>query len=451
MPEDFKDNKKTAAPDMPDADSSQPAPTAPDAKNTPVSQGDKGIKQTGNFDDLRVNIGDTDQQRTISVAVGWQPTRLEGHDVRASAFILGADGRVRHNGDIVFYNQTESSQQEIRLDNTAQTVTDDLRIFHIELHRLDPSVQEIHFAINLSHADERDQTFANMKSSHIRVVDPGDQHELARHDEMLDGRDCTAVRLAKLVKSGGDWVFQSMGEGTTENLAQLADDYGLNYVKTAAEAEQSTTRAGQKPIVLEKEGQTVNRAPSEGGFGKMTVDLTWDQPDERAKRTGGLLGKILPKKKKQADFDIGALYELRDGSIGAVQSLGDVTGEIDEPPYIALASDDDRTGKTSGEQLVINGDHWSEISRILIYAFIYKGVANWAQANANVTISFEDDIPLSVQPSADREDRNMCAVAMLENNNGGLIVSRVHDYFPGHLEMDRAFGFGIAWEKEDKD
>jgi tellurite resistance protein TerA len=60
--------------------------------------------------------------------------------------------------------------------------------------------------------------------------------------------------------------------------------------------------------------------------------------------------------------------------------------EIQTFPYIQL-SDDDRTGALqTGEWLRINGKNWDQIHRVVIFAFIYQGVPNWAETDAVVTI-----------------------------------------------------------------
>ena len=39
----------------------------------------------------------------------------------------------------------------------------------------------------------------------------------------------------------------------------------------------------------------------------------------------------------------------------------------------------------------------------------------------------------------------MCAIARLINDGGSIRVERINRYFPGHREMDQAFGWGFRW------
>lgn len=44
----------------------------------------------------------------------------------------------------------------------------------------------------------------------------------------------------------------------------------------------------------------------------------------------------------------------------------------------------------------------------------------------------------------------MCAIALLENVNGAVKVSRRVDFHPGHQDMDRAYGWGMNWKAGSK-
>ena len=85
------------------------------------------------------------------------------------------------------------------------------------------------------------------------------------------------------------------------------------------------------------------------------------------------------------DLDLGCLYELKNGQKGAVQALGNSFGNLNQAPFISLDGDDRTGAAASGENLRFNGNKLSEFKRILVYTFIYEGVANWQQADATVT------------------------------------------------------------------
>ena len=50
-----------------------------------------------------------------------------------------------------------------------------------------------------------------------------------------------------------------------------------------------------------------------------------------------------------------------------------------------------------------------------------------------------------------RNDKRLCGVVLLENDRGGIKVTRIVDYFRDQSELDRAFGFGLRWAAGRKD
>jgi tellurite resistance protein TerA len=42
-------------------------------------------------------------------------------------------------------------------------------------------------------------------------------------------------------------------------------------------------------------------------------------------------------------------------------------------------------------------------------------------------------------------DQFMCAIAMLENINYQLRITKLVDYFAGYQQMDRAYGWGLSY------
>jgi tellurite resistance protein TerA len=146
------------------------------------------------------------------------------------------------------------------------------------------------------------------------------------------------------------------------------------------------------------------------------------------------------------DLDVGCLYELQDGTRGAVQAFGEKFGDFEQPPYMAL-SGDERTGEAKGydEYVQINGAHWDKIKRVLVYFYIYSGVPNWAEINPKIILDVPGEEDLVVALGAHNDALAVCAVGGLENVRNGIKLTNYTEYFPGHAEMDRAFGFGLEW------
>ena len=129
-------------------------------------------------------------------------------------------------------------------------------------------------------------------------------------------------------------------------------------------------------------GQKINLSKtSNSGLGEILVNLNWNS---RPVNQGFL--KSLFGGNNGIDLDLGCLYELKDGRKGAVQALGNSFGNLSVAPFISLDGDDRSGSSAEGENLRINGNQIIQFKRILVYTFIYEGVANWQQADATVTI-----------------------------------------------------------------
>ncbi|MCD7960103.1 MAG: Tellurium resistance [Ruminococcus sp.] len=149
-------------------------------------------------------------------------------------------------------------------------------------------------------------------------------------------------------------------------------------------------------------------------------------------------------------MDLGCLYELKDGSKGTVQALGKRFGSLTGPPYIALDGDDRFGASANGENLRINGQMVSKIKRILVYTFIYEGIANWKGADGVVIVQCPGGSDIIVHMDEYGSRQIMCAIAMLENVNDTLSIEKIVQFFQGHRAMDQAFHWGLRWVNGSK-
>lgn len=208
----------------------------------------------------------------------------------------------------------------------------------------------------------------------------------------------------------------------------------------------------QASAFLSVSGEVAVINPPAEGMPKIEIAVAWD--NVAVEKSGGFLSKFIKRTvlKKGVDLDLGCLYRLKSGLRGGVQAFGNLHGGWNEPPYIAL-SGDERTGDAAGpdEMILINGHHWNEIEQILLYVYIYDGARNWHEVRPQVQVRVPTEQPMVVTLNASNKRLPVCAVAMVENVRGGLKLTSCLEYFPGHAEMDRAFGFGLEWEAGSKD
>lgn len=201
---------------------------------------------------------------------------------------------------------------------------------------------------------------------------------------------------------------------------------------------------------LEKPGDSIAISPGADGFDSMMIGVTWD--NYHVEESKGIFGKWFKKVRKVGvDLDIGCLYEMQDGTRGSIQAFGEKFGDFNDAPYISL-SGDERTGDAEGhdEYMLINGRKWSEIKRMLVYIYIYKGAPSWSIIKPQVVIDVPGENDFYVTLDAHDDQLDLCAVGELESVRGGIKLTNRTEYFPGHEEMDRAFGYGLEWAEGAK-
>lgn len=218
--------------------------------------------------------------------------------------------------------------------------------------------------------------------------------------------------------------------------------------------------ANAHTVELTKRHPLISLSKQGAAVGNMRVNLSWSM---RTSDTGGwstdrpgFLRRQLEVFKPHVvqaagpamvnvDLDLACMYELADGTKGVVQPLGNFLGDLDQPPYIQM-SGDDRFGSGSGETLYINFDKKDEFKRLLVFVYIYDGTPAFDRTHAKVEI-FPGSGPRIEIPLTEREPQaRSCAVVLIENRKGELIVRREVKYVYGfQAEIDRLYGWGLQW------
>lgn len=393
----------------------------------------------------------------LLIEMAWQaPPSLE---IDTSAFLLGAQGKVSKDEDLIFYNNP--STPYIRYKE--MPASNSLKQFEVELNKAPADVMKLAFTLTIYDGEKRRQSFSQVNQAYFRILNQVTGAELLRFD--LDNHFSveTAIVVGELYRYSGEWKYSAVAAGFAGGLKELCGNFGIEANEDSAPASTQPEPIRQIPpvaepkqhippppspvspppinlnlkkIELKKKGDSINLKKSAGGLGELLINLNWNQ-----KQSGGLFSR-----KNGVDLDLACLYELKNGSKGVVQALGNAFGSLQQPPYVMLDGDD-RTGSvTTGENLRINGSKISEIKRILIFSFIYKGVTNWSEADGVVTITQSGGPDIVVHLDEHNNRKGMCAIALFRNvDNETFSVERLVQYYGGHREIDEAYGWGLRW------
>ena len=101
---------------------------------------------------------------------------------------------------------------------------------------------------------------------------------------------------------------------------------------------------------------------------------------------------------------------------------------------------------SGGENLLVDLTQLAAIRRILVFALIYEGAANWAAAAGVATLYPASGSSITINLDDPRDGARICAIAQLVGEAGELIVKREVNYINGgQRALDEAYGWGMRW------
>ncbi|MFI8304413.1 TerD family protein [Streptomyces sp. NPDC085927] len=410
----------------------------------------------------------------LRVELGWR-TGPGVPDADASALLL-AGGKVRSDGDFVFYNQPAHSSGAVRYEgkrNAGGQVTDTVLV---DLARVEPGIETVILA-----ASSDGGTFGRIPGLYIEVKDAVQGTVAARFDS-AGATSESAFVLGEFYRRQGAWKFRAVGQGYSSGLEGLATDYGITVDEpqhTAPAAPATAPPAAPAPpvtppppaarpaapppsaapptasqvrltkVTLTKAAPSVSLTKQGGTSGALRVNLNW-QVRKQFSGWAGKLGRPVAMH-SDLDLDLCALFELSDGSKGVVQALGNAYGSLQRPPFIHLDGDD-RTGAVdSGENLTVSLDHKQYFRRILVFVTIYEGARSFADLHATVTLQPQHGAPVDFSLDECGVPSTVCALALITNTGDDLVVQREARYLvpdrgvSPQRTVDRAYGWGMNW------
>ncbi len=392
----------------------------------------------------------------VRIGLGWESNKTHPVDLDVIALLVNSTGKIANKESIVYYNNLSSEGGGVQLlkDDRDGIGSGDGETVLINLKKLSPDIRKIIIAVNIHEAKENKQNFSDVLNSYARVVDDNNDKELYKYNLQDESHASTTI-LGEIYFYKNEWKFAAIGTGLQRGLTEFLSMFGfdekrLDLVKPIPEKntkreviEMTNPLINLSKVELKKSGDKINLNKTQSPLGEILINLNWNQKGNQTSR--GFFSSLFSGN-TSIDLDLGCLYEMKNGSIGVVQALGNVFGDLRYAPYINL-DQDDRTGESAGgENLRINGNKISEIKRILIFSFIYEGATNWSEVDGIVTLKQNNGPDIVVRLDNHRNGMSMCAIALIENmQNQTLSVQKIAKYYHGHQELDKAFNWGLEW------
>ena len=161
----------------------------------------------------------------VQAVLGWSG-EPGAPDADASALLLGADGRVRDDGDFVFYNQPQHASGAVRHLGKRRDAGATTDTVEVDLRALEPGIERVVLG-----ASADGGTFGDLTGLTLRLLDAGTQDEIARFE--MEATTETAFIGGELYLRAGRWKFRAVGQGYASGLAGLATDFGISVDEEA--------------------------------------------------------------------------------------------------------------------------------------------------------------------------------------------------------------------------
>ena len=169
----------------------------------------------------------------VNVGRGWDVNTFAGgdFDLDASAIMLDAGGRVTpDDSGFIFFNNLRSPDGSVSHagDNLTGQGEGDDEVIKVNLAAVPSEVDRIVFPVSIYEAEQRSQSFGQVRNAFIRIVNQTGGAEVARYDLTEDASTETAMVFGELYRNGSDWKFRAVGQGYASGLAGIARDFGVN-------------------------------------------------------------------------------------------------------------------------------------------------------------------------------------------------------------------------------
>ncbi|MFJ8147488.1 VWA domain-containing protein [Streptomyces sp. NPDC096048] len=278
-------------------------------------------------------------------------------EVDASALLLTSAGRVRDDGDFVFYNQPRHASDAVRHlgkqggSGAGAGVTTDA--VEVDLHSVEAAVDRI---VLCASADGG--TFGQVPGLSLRLLDAGTRTELARFD-MAAGTE-TALVGGELYRRQGKWKFRAVGQGYASGLAGVATDFGITVddappaaataapAAAATAATRPTSPAPMPPAPPAPPAQAPPAAPvappAPSGTGPRLTKGEEHLPVDMRKRLSLRKEQVAVSLSKHGAAGVTARVILvldASGSMSFLYSKGVVTDVVERMAAVAAQLDDD--------------------------------------------------------------------------------------------------------------
>jgi stress response protein SCP2 len=210
----------------------------------------------------------------VRAVLGWRPG-AGVPEVDGCVLVLGADGTVGGDADMVFYNQPSHPSGAVRHEGREAG----RETLAIDPAKLPPAVDRVVIGGSTDGG-----TFGAVPGLYLAVLDAASGAEVARF-EVEDAAGETAFLFAEVYRRGGGWKLRAVGQGYDSGLAGFAQDFGVAVAEEEPAAPVAAPLApAPAPVDLAKRDRLVDLEKRVAAQSPQLLSLTKQAAVSLAKR-----------------------------------------------------------------------------------------------------------------------------------------------------------------------
>jgi len=164
----------------------------------------------------------------LQVGLGWNfPDGTAPFDLDACALLVQANGQVRGDTDLVFFNNPADAAGSVRYggDSLDGAGHGDDEVLTITLDRVPAEIAKVVLCVTIH--DAADRHFGGVDGAYIRLLNLDGGEELARFELQQDFTGMTAMLFGEVYRHNGAWKFRALGMGLDGGLRALVSSFGV--------------------------------------------------------------------------------------------------------------------------------------------------------------------------------------------------------------------------------
>lgn len=177
----------------------------------------------------------------LTIGLGWETKKKGGgllgffkggktdFDLDAVALLLGRNGKLRHEDDVIYFGNLSSSEGSVTHsgDNLTGKHRGDSEQIVVKLNEVPNRYYNIAFIVIIHEARERQQHFGLLETAYVRAMD-AKGHEMVRfdlsHDNAYEGK--FSMKMGNLHRADQGWGFTGVGDPLdVERISSIAANY----------------------------------------------------------------------------------------------------------------------------------------------------------------------------------------------------------------------------------